>query len=537
MVQLDVACTELGTSPIPTATRIGAWLHHRWHLVVAAVVSLAMRVPGMFNGLPYVLNPDEPVNYSIIHTMVVRHAVLPHEYTYPSLQYEMQGVVHAMVLAANTVTGAHAGSVGFGLAPGGHLGTTLVQSRAAWLAARGVVVVISTIGVVVAAHIAARFCASKRVGLAAGVLAATSGIGVASGFTITPDGLAGTMSILTLACLVPLFLDSTDTTGRTWVITTGVCLGAATGSKYNAALLVLPVVLAAVLAPRRVRPTATQLLAVAAISLVAFTLTTPAVLFDTRAMFRDISGVLHHYSTGHPGAEGNSLGSNLRALWASDGLAVVLAGVALLLSRRRFTWVLAAWTVGYVVLVSQTTVHFDRNFTPVLGAVAVLGAIGAQAAYHAARASYRAEGWQRWAVPAAALALVAPATSLHVRAAVGQFHADVTDSVTSARNWLTHQIPEGAVVIVEPYAPYLDPVRYRLVVASGFASDSSAAQLATADFVVVTSDGTGRFLRDPRRYPQQAADAHRLIASSCVPDRYEDQFGYWMELVDLRCSH
>jgi hypothetical protein len=50
-----------------------------------------------------------------------------------------------------------------------------------------------------------------------------------------------------------------------------------------------------------------------------------------------------------------------------------------------------------------------------------------------------------------------------------------------------------------------------------------------------TSDGAGRFLDDPRRYPAQAEAVSMAINAGCAQERFDDGWGYWIVVVFHHC--
>ncbi len=519
-------------TPLLTAAR--RW----WHYLAAALLTVVLRLPGMANGLPYVRHPDEPVNYLVTHRMVAGPSLLPHFYDYPSLQYAIQSAVHASLLWLGRLFGVWHSSADLGMIGPTGFGNSKAMSTSAWLVARGVTVTVSVVGVVAVVHIATRLCRSRRWAFLAGAFGAVSGIGVASGFTMTPDALAGTTATLTLACLASLLADDRGATGRRWVVVTGICLGLAVGSKYNNVLLVGVVVLAVALTDRSVRPTLRQTAIVMAIGAGVFVLTTPAVVFDRVAFLDSVRGVLRHYSVGHFGSEGDSLSFNLKALWHSDAVALVFAGAAVALRSRRQVVMLATWVVAYTLVISKAQVHFARNLTPVLGAVAVLGGLGAQQVWIAARAQWTAKDHVRvrqTIVTVVLLAALTPVAVMQARRTGHDLRVQLTDYQGAARRWLERTVPPGSNALLETYSPWLD-LETHDVTQLWFIFGASAQQLEDADVAVITSSGSGRFLQDPTRYPDQIAALRSVTDRACDTRSFSDGFGYTVDVLFLRCD-
>lgn len=499
-------------------------------------LALVLRLPGVFNGLPYVRHPDEPVNYRIFHGMVANRSALPDFYDYPSLQYDVQALVHALVSGAGNLFGLWGSVDALDLAPG-RPGANLALNSEPWVIARLVTLAISLLGVAIVVGLATRLSGSRRWGAVAGVFAAVSGVGIATGFLITPDALAGTLAIAVIAMAMRLHGPGAVAADRRWVVLTGVLFGLSVGAKYNNGVLAIAIVAAALLAPAASRPTVRQLAALTGIALGVFLLTTPAILFDLRGFLRGLDRVLDHYSTGHPGYEGNVPASNLRALWGSDAVAVVLAAVgAITLRRSRPAVLLGGWVLVYFGFTSIAKVHFDRNLTPLLGALAVLAALGAQQLWQLLRTPQ--PGVARPAAIAATLLVLAPTTVLRASERLDDMAYQLTDYQAAARSWLAVQIPAGSAVLTDYYTPWLEDGRYvrtdRYFVAQEPAG-AIAAFATTYDAIIVTSSGSGRFLNDRSRYPEEAAVVDALRADACDTVRFDDGGGYWVEVHFQRC--
>ena len=504
-------------------------------MVIACVVALAFRLPGVFNGLPYVSNADEPVIYSIAHRMVANGTALPHSYTYPSLHFELNALVHAAVSTVGRWFGAWHSVNELGLLPP-RPGAAVVLNSEPWAAARLITVAIAVIGVALVVALTTRLSGSRRWGLVAGLLAATSGIGVATGFVVAPDALAATTATAAIVAALRLHGRGAIVADRRWAILTGAMLGLAVGSKYNNGLLVLLVIAAVAMAPPERRPTLRHLAILVLAAGALFLVTTPGALFQPSEFLSALRGIGGHYSSGHPGYEGDSFSVNAHWLWSSDRLALVLAVAATSLRRTRAVALLAGWVVVYFTFVSLPTVHFPRNLSPVLGAVAVLGALGGQQLWHLLRASRSPT--QRQLMIAVALVALVPAAWLHACDRLREFSYNLTDHQGDARRWLTTQLPAGSAVLTDNYTPWLDEQRYTLTISGLIAQASPSQAEAFADqydAVVFTSDGSGRFTADRERYPAQSAIVDQMRSDACDLVRYEDTAGFWIEVYFQRC--
>ncbi len=489
----------------------------------------------MFNGLPYVQHADEPVIYSLAHRMVANRTALPHSYTYPSLHYELNAVAHAVVAGVGKLLGAWNSVDDLGL-PLSRPGATYALNSEPWVAARLITVAAAIVGIALVVALATRLSGSRRWGAVAGLLAASSGIGVATGFVIAPDALAGTTAMAAVVAALRLYGPGAIAANRRWAIVTGAMLGLAVGSKYNNGIVLAMILAAVVLAPAERRPTLRHLAVLALSAGAVFLITTPGALFEPHQFIEAFRGIGRHYSSGHPGYEGDTFSANAQYLWASDGLAAILAVAAIVLHRTRAVLLLGGWVVIYYSFVSLPAVHFPRNLSPLLGALAVLGALGAQ------------QIWQRLLRPrptprrqlliAATLLMLVPPAWMSVRDRFGEFSYNLTDHQGDARRWLTAQLPAGSSVLTDAYTPWLEADTYAITLAGyvAQASPERAAEFPTLyDVVVATSDGSGRFTKDRARYPVEAATLDKMRRDACDTARFTDAQGHWVEVYFQRC--
>jgi hypothetical protein len=415
-------------------------------------------------------------------------------------------------------------------------GAALTRNSEPWIAARMVTVVAAVVGVALVVALTTRLTSSRRWGAFAGVLAATSGIGISTGYAVAPDALAGTTTVAVILMALRLHGPGAVAADRRWALITGATCGLAVASKYNSGMVALVVLAAIALAPADRRPNIVQCAQLAGAALATFLITTPGALLEFHRFAKSVTGIGSHYSQGHAGAEGDSVRANLRFLWRSDGLALLLAVAAVALRRSRPVLLLGGWVLVYFAFTSWPEVHFERNLTPVLGSLAVLGALGAQHLWQVA--SRPRTAGRRELLMAASLLVLVPAAWVHGRERVQGFAYDLTDHEGDARRWLTAQLPEGAAVLTDNYTPWLDEQRYRLTI-SGLIAQASPEQAAAFavlyDAVVLTSNGSGRFIADRDRYPAQADIIDGMRRDACRLERFEDAAGRWIEVYFQRC--
>ena len=518
--------------------------HKGASLGLVAIVAALLRLPAVQFGLPYIWNPDEPTNLRIAGRMVDKGSVNPHFFNYPSLLYYViagagwvQRTFGRWHLSAGLALPRTLENEGINRTTDPHL--IIVLRLVTVLLSIGTCMVAWSLGYVV----------TKRCWAAtlAGLMLAVSPLMVANGVLVTPDTYAAFFAAVALLAAVRLMRSGQR---RDYVIA-GAAVGLAAGSKYDAVAVAVAVIAAHLLrypeakelmasganpsghgvSLQRWARQAAPLVVGALASVIAFLLTTPEAVFDFHQFLSGALEPLHLYSAGFfPGERGSSLAFYLRTLDGQGLIFPVLTGVGLLgLFGQwwRESLVLATVVVSYGWLISAQVVYFDRNLLVELPALVVLAAIGVATIADRIR-SLR---WARiWVFAGIALIVAGLVPPLVVSARLPALLNDHPRA--EAQTWISRHVPAGSTVVVEVYGPWIDRKKYRLVVAR-YLLDEPAVLPATADAVVLTEMGSGRFLGDPRGFPTEAAFYRHLTHQLCLGASYTD--GPWIRIF-VNCS-
>lgn len=181
-----------------------------------------------------------------------------------------------------------------------------------------------------------------------------------------------TMVTLATAAVLAAERLRTDGTVKAALIA-GALAGLATSTKYNAALLCVPILVAGVLSAGR----PVRLVGIAALAMVgAFLLGTPYALLDAGAFLRDFRYELGHLATGHYVDVGNAwlhhLTASLRYGLGAPLLAAGLFGIVVaFLEDRRRAAVLFAFPLLYYVVIGRGETAFYRYILPVVPFVCI----------------------------------------------------------------------------------------------------------------------------------------------------------------------
>ena len=411
-------------------------LSHRHALLfflIVIVIGLSLRLTYLNWGLPYIHHPDEPINLSIVHRMVKQADLNPRAFFYPSLLYYAalpgQFIVRAMdgQLAEFSMQS---------------MGTGWLRQPASLLAARITIVIVGLALIAAVILWVVRVFETPWLGVLTGTLVAFNPILVRHSTYFTPDQLSALFATLALfgASLIVM-------RGQRWnYMFAGVMAGLAASSKYNAGLVAVAIAVAHWQRCGFKIRHAAPLFVAALASCAALLITSPFLLLDMDSAHRGIASVLTHYSSGHGGAEGDSLAYKATWLFQLTGATGIAIAGLLLDSRARPLLPAAVFSVLYFLLLASQEVRFERNIMPIIPAILVLAAGGL----------YVIVG--RPSTPA----LRAVAVGLFLLAYVGPLSRTVSglasseqDDRAGARVWLQRLLPRDATVAVEAYAPYL----------------------------------------------------------------------------------
>lgn len=522
----------------------------RLALGLVLLLALGLRLWGLSFGLPYVIQPDEPSVEDRALRMWLAGDPNPHYFVYPSLYYDMQAI---WAFATGHIAGLFQPDA---------LRHPILHKPLYYLSGRLLTALLGTLTVFIT-YLAGR-AFSVRLGLMAALFLAVAAQHVQQSHYITVDAPTGLFTALTAlfalravqnirSAPVRLMVPDDDLEAGAfrrragvYLLAAGVAAGLAAGTKYNAGVaLLLP--LAAILLggawPRARRlAMASAVCAVCAACAATFVLTSPFIVLDPAPFLASLHVVSQHYATGHPGAEG---GDN--ALWyllylGREGMlpaatALAVAGAAIALARyRRAGLLLLSFALPYYALLCSTYVRFDRNLLPLLPFLALFAAAGVEAIVPPLALLLRNHG----AAYGLTLGLaVAPSLAVAARAD-NSITRPFSEQVAVA--WADAHLPAGAHLATENWEgrPFeLSPRRYTIT------NRGTLALLAYAElsklgvrYAVTDSWTDGAYLRDPRRYPVEAARYRelyrraRLLAR--IPGDSPERQGPTMSIYELR---
>jgi hypothetical protein len=387
----------------------------------------------------------------------------------------------------------------------------------------------------------------------AGLLLAVSPLMVLNGVYITPD----TYGAFFTSCGLLTSYWILHRGRRLDYVMAGLVVGLAAGAKYIPALVAVSIVAAHVLrspaddtreyasdqplsskrrTPRWLREAPLLLLA-GIVAIGAFLLTTPGAIASPHQFLSDLGRQSQIYGSGYPGITGSSFVYYAQVLAHQGFLFSIITAVGLVSLIGRW-WRDAVCVFGFVLcytaLISAQVVHFERQFLPTMVGLAVLTGIGAASAADLLRRFGVAWAWMpRAALPILATAIIVVGLAASGRSSTSDYALVVQHPRSEAQSWIYKNVPKKSTVVVELYGPWIDPTQYDLVDVSFAIAANESSLLSKAGAIVVTQNGTGRFLAHPGAYKSEVAAYTSHASRFCEKADFKN--GPWIRIF-VPCS-
>lgn len=475
-------------------------------LIAILAFSLALRVWGSRFGLPTYTryHPDE-------HALVERAAAILwtgdwnlHRFNYPPLYAYFQAGAYATYFLYGVTQELWR-----------YVPTFVVPNYyqvGRWLtAAFGVLTVLVL-------YLVGRQIGSRRLGLVASALLGANYLHVIHSHYATFDIMLGFWVSLTLLFSILI----TEKPSAKWYLLAGLCAGLAGATKYNGAIaIVIPLVAHILVTPWGQWGWLNGQILLAFGGLVfGFFGGNPFALSSLPQFLNDLSTVLHHYGTEHPGFEGKG---NWRwypvvFLTSADTLGTMsgLVGLLGLLWRDwRKGLLVVAFPAIYFIMVSRFTVRFERNMVPLLPFVALGGGwlLDGLADWVAHRFNRTKRFSHVFVALGTALLLGLPlATSMAFDAELSQ-----VDHREIAGQWIEENVEKGSKIAIEHYAIPFAYESYEVEDVIRI-SDHNLNWYESHGFeVLIVSDGVWEILRrEPENYGDRLSVLDELLENSTL---------------------
>lgn len=490
-------------------------------LVAILILATSLRVFGADFGLPYLVHPDEAVNYNRTMHMYLNDTYDPDFFNYPSFILYLNLLVVKISHILNYIFDIYEPGKGIQDIKILAMGVGKVPNPGIFFTMR-LLTVTAGVAVVAITYRCGRDLAPAfaGVGLIGALFAAVSPTLTIHSRYITPDTWHTLFVLVGFWACVNVFRNGAT---RHYIIA-GIGAGLAAGTKYGGGLIVLALPVAHILRDHADTPSRwiaclfeRRLIAGCALSVAVFFATTPYALITPEEFLSGLLFETVHYATGHPGMEGNALHFYLHHMFHAEGPVTAIAMLGLvygLVGRRPEAVLIAVFPLCYFALISILEVRNDRTFMPLLPFVFLMAAVAIAQCASAIRST--APNFLRAAGLAASIvALLVMPTYKAGQAAYALTDTNARESRILAEGWIAEHLPAGAKILIEAYTPYVDPERFDVRGVFSMSEEDAERHLREGvDYLVFSSGVYSRFVNQPRRYPKQADRYSELFRSN-----------------------
>jgi 4-amino-4-deoxy-L-arabinose transferase-like glycosyltransferase len=485
----------------------------RYSFVLGAVVifALAIRIYGNSLSLPYVPHPDEPAVVDRALAMLRTGDYDPHSFIYPTLYTYLQLFVYVAQFLWGSARGIYHSLADLPTS------TAIITTAPGFYVWGRVLTAVLGAGTVLVVYRTGARLYGVAAGLVGALLLTFSLLHSEHSHYITVDVPAAFFSALAFMLIAELYVAGQEKTDRgLWklYLLAGLSVGLAVGTKYNAVVIVVPLLLAHLFVTPRARWLNANVLIGASMVVVGFLASSPFALSELPQFLNDVASIVHHYKfAGHPGYEGtNNWLYYMQYFWSSEMGPSLLAAAGILLClfrHRRRDMLLLLFPLLYFAGLSSYKVNFLRNLLPMVPFMALLGGVFAQGAITWLSERLR---FSRLAEPVVPLVLVglvviAPAGTI----LDGDRYTSLDDSRVLAERWVQANVSPAARIMVE-----LNPVQwhnYPAVSAENLLINHPLDWYLGHgyQYLIASSDNYGDFLRQPDKYPDQVKAYNELF--------------------------
>lgn len=493
-------------------------------LLLILALALLLRVWGLGYDLPFIYHPDEPVTISVSQGIFKTGDLNPHFYHYPSLFFYINAFAYIPYYLAGKLLGGLCSRQDVAAPISLMMGVAQAPMPSAVLMGR-LITVLFGLGSVLLTFVAGKRLAGKsEVGLLAALFLALSPIHVWHNRWVTPDTFVTFFAVATLVASISVWQR-----GTTWAyILAGVCAGFTAATKYNGGLVVLVPLAAHFLRRGKQGFKDGRFYLAMACSLLTFIVTNPSIFLDREWLLSGLLYDLTHYSSTHEGQEGDSLRWYVTYLVQTTG---VIAPLALwqivrgVYRRRKEIILVAVFPVFYLAMIVRFAVRNDRTIMPLTPFLFLLAAW--LLVEFLTRAWNARPAKAQVSLLAVSGALVATAIILPIPQTLKMnVQFSQVNSREAARVWINANLPQGAKIALEAYAPFVDSQRFSVQAVLRMVDHDPQWYVDNDfDYLVFSEMMFGRFYEEQDRYPDRVQQYDDLFQQFTLVRVFEAQ-GY-----------
>lgn len=495
-------------------------------LIGIVVIALSIRLWGIQFGLPYIYHPDEPRYVTSAQLLFKTHDVNPHslpDISSSSFVYVVNALGYLPYYLSGKLSGVFQSPSDIPFPKMLTMGTGSISMPSAFLLCRSVTMLFGIANVVMVFLIGRRLFKNASIGLLAAFWLASSPANVTHSRLVIPD----TFVVFFVLVLFHEAIRVAHQERITPYLVSGVALGCLISTKISGVLALIPFLAVLCFQRKTGRNLLFNLFILVISTLIAFSITTPYVFGDFGDVVRDILVEGHHYSSGHPGMEGNSMTWYVHYAWQTSGVLVIFALLEIMrgfILRSKQILLLSLFPVLYFLFISLFVVRNDRTFLPITPFIFLLASsFLANLLIAAGQIGCLNNGLRRVWI-SAAIGLTVVATSIPIHTTIKETIRLVsTDSRETARVWINECLPPGTRIAIEPYSPFVDPARFSVQSFGKMINYDHEWYLRNDfDFLIFSQGMYKRFYDEPGRYSVEISKYDRFFNQLTLLKRFTD---------------
>ena len=494
------------------------------------IIGFLLRAWGTRYGLPYLYHPDEFLIQNSL-TMVKTNDLNPHFFGYGSLFFYINAIAYWIYFLVGKMIGLFntVDDIPYFQMLGMAVGRAFMPSTL--LIGRLVSVLLGTLCIPVAYWLGEQL-SSRQVGLLSALFVTFSAPIVVHSQFATPNMLTTFLVLLALAIIVR----STSWQPYFAAILMGAVFGFAVASKYNAALLILPIGMTYFLQygwQTIKKPYPYICMIVAGFSFLAVT---PYAILDFSQFWPDTIFHLQYYRVNsHPGMEGNTVSFYLNYLFKQEGILVFLSLIPVIgyiKTRNRTGLILASFALPYTFYISTLAIRNDRTILITLPIFLIMAADALHLAWLWVRKN-ESPRFRQVSLALLTLFVLFSTTYIIYKTTETNIRKTTPDGREYARQWIETNIPTGSRIGIESYTPFIDPAQYHVNYMPQLADNPPEwYREQEYDLLIFSSGQYARFYIDPERYSEQVAK-HETIWESFPELMQFDQNGVTIKVYQV----
>lgn len=500
---------------------------------IGSIILLAVlfRIWGVNYDLPYIYNPDEPEYIRISQEIFTSGDLNPHFFNYPSLFLYLNSLAYIPYFFIEKLIGNINIPIDIKPPISIIMGVTFTPMPSNVLLGRLVTIVFGVALVGLVYIVGKQISGKEEVGLCASFLVAISPINVSHSRLITPD------TFLTFFCMASiLFIILIFQQGRlSHYILAGIFIGLTVSTKYNGFLILIPLIFAHFFNSNLVSRRLYYLLLAFLFCAFSFLVTTPYSLIDFTHFIQDLNYEALHYSSGHPGMEGDSLIWYLHYLWTTNAILYVIAGIGTLyglLLRLKESLLLSVFPIVYFVFISNFIVRNDRTLLPVIPFLILI----ASWFFIDILQKTNTISSKKIRIISIISVIILMTSSFSVN-----FYKTITDaknltqpdSRKTARLWINNHLPNDAKIAIESYSPWVDPLQFDV---NGFAKiidrEPDWYRSQGYEYLIFSEGMFGRYFREPQKYINEYSQYQKFFTEFDLEKFFNDG-GYEIRIYHI----